>query len=80
MYYVYLLRSQSNAKKTYVGMTDDVAARLQKHNAGGSPHTSKYRPWELIASVGVRTKDKAAELEKYFKTGSGHAFAHKHLW
>ncbi len=80
MYYVYLLRSMSNPKKTYVGMTDDLDARLQKHNAGGSPHTSKYRPWELIASIGVRTKDKAAELEKYFKIGSGHAFAKKHLW
>ncbi len=80
MYYVYLLRSLPNSKKTYVGMTNDVDARLQKHNSGGSPHTSKHRPWELVASVGVRTKDKAAELEKYFKTGSGHAFAHKHLW
>ena len=80
MYYVYLLRSLSNPKKTYIGMTDDVDARLRKHNEGGSPHTSKYRPWELVANVGVRTKTKAAELEKYFKIGSGHAFARKHLW
>ena len=80
MHYVYLLRSLSNSRKTYVGMTDDVSARLQKHNAGSSPHTSKHRPWELVASIGVRTKEKAAELEKYFKIGSGHAFARKHLW
>ncbi|MEK6533056.1 MAG: hypothetical protein AABZ52_04120 [Nitrospirota bacterium] len=25
-------------------MTEDLEARLQTHNAGGSPHTSKYRP------------------------------------
>ncbi len=61
-------------------MTDDVDARLIKHNAGGSPHTAKHKPWEVIAVVGVRTKEKAAELEKYFKIGSGRAFAHKHLW
>jgi len=80
MYYVYLLRSLSKPNKTYVGMTDNVDARLLKHNAGGSSHTSKYRPWELVATIGVQTKEKAAELERYFKTGSGHAFAHKHLW
>ena len=80
MYYVYFLRSLSNPKKTYVGMTNNVDGRLQKHNAGGSPHTSRYKPWELVATVGVPTKEKAAELEQYFKTGSGHAFAHRHLW
>lgn len=72
--------SRSNPKKTYVGMTQDVNARLQKHNAGGSPHTARHQPWELVASIGVKDKQKAAELERYFKTGSGHAFAHKHLW
>ena len=61
-------------------MSDDVKVRLAKHNAGGSPHTSKYMPWELVATIGVPEKTKAAELEKYFKTASGHAFAHKHLW
>ena len=61
-------------------MTNDFEARLAKHNSGGSPHTSKYMPWDLVATIGVPEKAKAAELEKYFKTGSGHAFAHKHLW
>jgi putative endonuclease len=57
-----------------------VASRLKKHNAGGSPHTARFKPWELVATVGVQTKEKAAELEHYFKSGSGHTFAHKHLW
>ena len=80
MYYVYLLRSRANPKKTYVGMTDDVDKRLAKHNAGGSPHTARFRPWELVATIGVCSKTKAAALERYLKSGSGHAFAHKHLW
>ena len=73
-------RSVSNPKKTYVGMTDDVEKRLDRHNSGGSPYTAQFRPWKLVATVGVPAKDKAAELERYFKSGSGHAFAHKHLW
>jgi predicted GIY-YIG superfamily endonuclease len=27
-----------------VGMTEDVAARLERHNAGAVPHTAKFKP------------------------------------
>jgi putative endonuclease len=61
-------------------MTDDVQARLAEHNAGRCPYTSRYLPWELVAFVAVKSKKHALELERYFKSGSGYAFAHKHLW
>lgn len=77
MHYVYFLRSVSRPHKTHVGMTEDVAARLGVHNAGGCPSTRSFRPWELIAHVAVQSRETAAELERYFKTGSGHAFWHK---
>lgn len=77
VHYVYFLRSCSRPNKTYVGMTADVDARLGVHNAGGCPSTARFRPWELIAHLGVRDATTAAELERYFKTGSGHAFWHK---
>ncbi len=32
--YVYLLRSASNPKKSYIGITEDLNARLTEHNAG----------------------------------------------
>ncbi|MEK6634711.1 MAG: GIY-YIG nuclease family protein [Nitrospirota bacterium] len=44
MKYVYLLQSLAAQNQRYIGMTEDLEARLQTHNAGGSPHTSKYRP------------------------------------
>ena len=77
MKFVYFLRSQSNPRKTYVGMTGDVDGRLQQHNEGCCPSTARYRPWGLLAYVAVQTEAKAMELERYFKTGSGHAFWHK---
>ena len=77
MHYVYFLRSLSRPTKTYVGMTEDVTRRLAVHNGGGCPSTQRFRPWELLAFVAVQTQSQAAELERYFKTGSGHAFWHK---
>jgi hypothetical protein len=37
MKYVYILESQ-NSEHFYVGLTDDLRARLAKHNAGEVPH------------------------------------------
>jgi putative endonuclease len=81
MFHVYLLRSDSNPKKTHVGFTEqEIESRLTDHNCGRIPHTARHRPWHLIAVVSVQDKFKALDLERYFKSGSGHAFAHKHLW
>jgi predicted GIY-YIG superfamily endonuclease len=80
MHLVYLLRSASQPNKTYVGMTEDVESRLKAHNEGLCPSTSRFRPWALGTYIAVRSEDQARKLEKYLKTGSGHAFAHKRLW
>jgi putative endonuclease len=39
MKYVYILESD-DSEHFYVGITDDVPARLAKHNAGEVSHTS----------------------------------------
>jgi predicted GIY-YIG superfamily endonuclease len=80
MHFVYLIRSTSRSNKTYVGMTKDVQSRLNAHNEGQCPFTSRFRPWKLVTYIAVQSEDQARTLEQYLKTGSGHAFAHKHLW
>ena len=80
MWYVYLLKSLKRPEKTYVGMTDDVAARVRKHNDSGTKFTVTHRPWALVGYIAVDSKLKAAALERYLKAGSGHAWAHKHIW
>jgi len=77
MHYVYFLKSLSRIGKTYVGITEDVPSRVSVHNAGGCPSTERFRPWELVAYIAVKSRSKAAQLEKYFKSGSGHALWHK---
>jgi len=73
--FVYILKSDTDIDHFYVGVTDDVAARLQKHNAGEVSHTSKYRPWHLKTYVAFSDEKRAFEFEKYLKSGSGRAFA-----
>jgi len=77
---VYLLQSLPHPDQTYIGVTDNLPARLTAHNAGESPHTSKHRPWKLVVSVDFRDADKAFAFEQYLKSGSGRAFASRHFW
>ncbi len=78
--HVYLLQSLSHPNQKYVGSTSDIENRLKEHNAGKSPHTSKYIPWEIVVSVFFKDEKRALDFEKYLKHGSGHAFAKKHFW
>ena len=38
MWTVYILRSLNHPDQRYIGLTNDLDARLAKHNSGGSPH------------------------------------------
>lgn len=80
MFYVYLLESVAQPGQRYVGVTTNLRARLGDHNAGKSPHTAKFKPWELVTYVAFSSQDKATAFETYLKSGSGHAFARKRLW
>ena len=76
---VYVLRSERDPARHNVGLTADARSRLEEHNAGGSAHTAKYRPWRLAVSIEFETQDQAAESERYLKSGSGRAFAKRHF-
>jgi len=77
--YVYILQSLQEPKHFYTGITDDLDARLSKHNLGEVAHTAKYRPWHIKSYVTFTDDTRAFAFEKYLKSGSGRAFAKKHL-
>ncbi|URW75109.1 GIY-YIG nuclease family protein [Sphingomonas donggukensis] len=79
MFYVYILRSVGDPEQHYTGLTDDLRARLAEHNAGRSAHTAKYRPWILVSYTALPNRERAAAFERYLKSGSGRAFANRHL-
>lgn len=80
MKYVYLLRSAADPARRYVGITDDLRARLRAHNAGRAKHTAKFRPWEIVAYFAFKESERAMAFERYLKSGSGNAFARRHFW
>jgi len=79
MRYVYILQSVAEVEHFYVGITEDVQARLETHNAGRASHTSKFKPWRLKTYIGFTDDDQASAFEKYLKSPSGRAFAKKRL-
>ena len=79
MFYAYLLESESDPSRRYVGFTEDLRQRLTDHNVGKSKHISKYRPWKLVTYLAFSDREKALEFERYLKTATGIAFANKRL-
>jgi putative endonuclease len=78
-HYVYILQSEKETKRFYIGSCEDLHARLKKHNAGEVPYTSKFRPWKIKTAVAFVDRERAFDFERYLKTSSGRAFAKKRL-
>lgn len=69
-YYVYVLRSL-NTDRLYVGYTNDLRKRLQKHNRGLNFSTKPHKPWQIIHYEAYRNQKDAKRRENYLKTNQG---------
>lgn len=78
MWYVYFLQLSNN--DIYVGSTNDLRRRINSHQNGEVISTKRFLPSVLKSYAAVETENKAKELKKYFKSGSGKAFAGKRFW
>ena len=76
---VYILRSDSDPSRHYVGITNTMVDRLEWHNHGPCGYTSANRPWSLVVSMEFPTERAARVFERYSKSGSGRAFAKRHF-
>jgi putative endonuclease len=77
--FVYILRSQADSARHYVGIASDVDERLEWHNAGPTGFTTEHRPWSVIVSIEFPTEKEAIRFERYLKSGSGRAFTKRHF-
>ena len=77
MWYVYFLRLANG--DIYVGSTNDLRRRVADHSAGRVVSTRRYLPVTLQSYIAVPAELHARQLERYFKSGSGKAFAKKRL-
>ena len=67
-YYTYMLKSISTGvKKTYVGYTNNVNLRLNKHNSNKGAKSTKGFKWVLIYSKKFINKNEAMSYEYELK-------------
>ena len=78
MWYVYFLQLTNG--DIYVGSTNDLKRRLSSHQAGQVISTKQNLPVKLKSYVAVESEALARKLERYFRSGSGKAFAKKRFW
>lgn len=76
---VYILRSDVDPSRHYVGATSDLRARLEWHNHGPCGYTRAHRPWSVVVSLTFPTEKEAVRFERYLKSGSGRAFTTRHF-
>ena len=76
---VYVIKSEADPTRYYTGLTSNLAGRLNAHNAGRVPHTSDGKPWIVDVILEFSDERRAVAFEKYLKSGSGSAFAKRHL-
>ena len=66
MYHLYILIS-NKIDKYYVGHTDNIIERVERHNRGGEKYTTVGQPWILVYSEGYQTKELAYKREREIK-------------
>ena len=77
--FVYVLRSESDPERHYVGLTSEVENRLEWHNFGPDGQTRMNRPWQPVVVLEFTNEHTAVNFERYLKSGSGRAFAKRHF-
>jgi len=77
--FVYILRSDVDPDRHYVGVTGDVDNRLAWHNHEPCGHTVEHRPWSLAVVIEFPTKQQALRFERHLTSESGRAFSKRHV-
>ncbi len=67
-HYVYILKTADGyIKKTYVGYSTNVIARLKKHNSSKGAKSTKGYKWKVIYKKRFLSKSKALSFEYKLK-------------
>jgi putative endonuclease len=67
MFCTYILYSK-DYDRYYVGSTEDIEARLKRHNSKMVPSTRKYSPWILVYTEFYDTRAAAFSREQAIKS------------
>ncbi len=78
MYYIYVLLSDKD-NNLYVGYTNNLKTRIDKHNNGYVLSTKNRRPIKLIYYEACLSQQDAVKREKYLKTAWGKRYIKNRL-
>ncbi len=67
MYYVYILKNLKDSTY-YIGSTQNLQERLERHNQGRTKYTKAKRPWELVYSEEYSNRSSAVKREQEIKS------------
>ncbi|MCG6918476.1 MAG: GIY-YIG nuclease family protein [Deltaproteobacteria bacterium] len=65
-YFVYILRSQKDGSY-YIGHTQDLDFRVERHNQGKVNYTKGKRPWDLVHFEEYPDRSRAMAREEEIK-------------
>ena len=66
MFYLYILQSEKD-NSFYIGYSQNVEQRLEKHNSSKSGYTSTKKPWKIVYTETFETKTEAIKRESEIK-------------
>lgn len=69
MFYIYILKNKDG--KIYIGQTNNLMDRLNRHNLGLTKSTKFGLPWKIMYSENFETRSEAMKREKDLKGGQG---------
>ena len=72
MIYVYVIRGVKNFR--YIGITANLADRLNRHNRGATKSTKPYLPFHVVYTEKFENYIDARAREKFLKSGVGRNF------
>ena len=67
MYYTYILESEANGQ-LYIGQTNNLNSRIERHNKGAVKSTKPKRPWRIMYDVKHKNRADAVQLELKLKS------------
>jgi putative endonuclease len=65
-YWVYIIFSEK-FDRFYIGQTNDLDGRIERHNSGYVESTKSFRPWGLKLALSKNSRSESMVLEKKLK-------------
>jgi putative endonuclease len=76
-YWVYVLENE--AGRWYIGQTNNLEARIERHNSQKVRSTKNRGFWNIIHKEKFGTRSEALKREEYLKSGAGRKLLKKLL-